>query len=98
MDSSGSVREHTTATGICVTFRVDTDAERGGAAEAERGGGGDKEVFLAKYLAARALQIEVWGACSVYLLNYFAGAKKKMQILTAEALRARCGTLTRTSP
>ena len=59
------MREHT-ATGICVTFSVDTDAERGGAAEAERGGRGDKEVFLAKYLAARALQIEVWGACSVH--------------------------------
>ena len=70
MDSSGLIREHNTATGICVTFRVDTDAERGGAAGAEAGSGGrgDKEVFLAKYLAARALQIEVWGACSVYLL------------------------------
>ena len=99
MDSSGLIREHT-ATGICVTFRVDTDAERGGAAGAERGGGGDKEVFLAKYLAARALQIEVWcGALARFTcFTTLLAQKKKMQILTAEALRARFGTLTRTSP
>ena len=42
-----------TATGICLSFKVDTDAE---------GGGGNKAQYFAKYLAARALQIEVWDA------------------------------------
>ena len=42
-----------TATGVCVTFKVDTDAEEGGE---------DKARYFAQYLAARSLQIEVWDA------------------------------------
>lgn len=48
-----SVSASQTATGICLHFKVDTDAEAGG---------GDKAMYFAKYLAARALQIEVWDA------------------------------------
>ena len=42
-----------TATGVCVTFKVDTDAEEGGE---------DKARYFAQYLAARSLQIEAWDA------------------------------------
>ena len=47
-----SVSTSETATGICVRFKVDTEVD----------GSGDKALYFAKYLAARALQIEVWDA------------------------------------
>ena len=46
-----------TATGICMTFRIDTDSDVGG-----KDAGEDKALYFAKYLASRALQIEVWDA------------------------------------
>jgi hypothetical protein len=53
VETSAASSSSQTATGICVSFKVDTDAEAGG---------GDKAMYFAKYLAARALQIEVWDA------------------------------------